>query len=234
MPLEMEAITTAFGLRPRDGTPHAPWEGRLASSQVTAIHIGMGPALTKDALRALFEGAGAVDPPIGHVMIAGICGGLDPDLAVGTLINPEVVVDHATGATYDHQPPGAPPRSGKLVTTETATLDVSMSQRFFEQGCVGVDMETSVVAEVCEDHGCRWSVYRCIGDRYFDGLLDQRIVAATNPDGSGNEEEITRLLVEEPDLGPRLARLAHDSVLAARMAAEAAYRGCLVLGNVDP
>jgi adenosylhomocysteine nucleosidase len=224
MPLELNAITAAFGLSRTSDEEGAPWRGRVGGSEVTAIHIGMGPALTRKALVAAFE---TIDPD--HVMIAGICGGLRPDLAVGTLINPEVVIDHASGATYTHSPPGDIVRAGKLVTTEEATLDVARSERFCADGCVGVDMETSAVAEVCEPRGCPWSVYRCIGDRYFDGLLDERIVAATNQDGSGNMAEIQRLLASDPGLSGRLQRLAHDSALAARLAAEAAVRGCLAL-----
>ena len=90
-------------------------------------------------------------------------------------------------------------------------------------------MESSAVAEMCEHYGCAWSVYRCIGDRYFDGLLDQRLVAATNPDGSGNIAEIERLLAAEPDLRAKLQRLTEDTTAAARLAAEAAARGCLAL-----
>ena len=93
----------------------------------------------------------------------------------------------------------------------------------------GVDMESSAVAEVCESRGCPWSVYRCIGDRFFDGLLDERIVALTNPDGSGNTAEIARLLAAEPELAVNLERLSDDTTLAARLAAEAAVRGCLAL-----
>ena len=43
-------------------------------------------------------------------MIAGICGGLDPDLPVGALVNPEIVIDHTSGAAYRHTPPGTRPR----------------------------------------------------------------------------------------------------------------------------
>jgi uridine phosphorylase len=164
-------------------------------------------------------------------MIAGICGGLDPDLAVGTLINPEFITEYTSGASYRHSPPGDMPRTGTLMTTEGATLDHEASRRFFARGCIAVDMESSAVAEVCEAHGCSWSVYRCIGDRYFDGLLDPRIVAATNPDGSGNMTEITRLIEAEPELATKLERLGHDSALAARLAAEAAVRGCLALDD---
>jgi len=100
-----------------------------------------------------------------------------------------------------------------------------------EEGCLGVDMESSAVAEVCEAQGCPWSVYRCIGDRSFDGLLDHRIVALTRPDGSGDRVAIGRLLAAEPELAVRLERLSRDATTAARLAAEAAVRGCVALDD---
>lgn len=225
MPLEMDAITTAFGLTPSSKDTRQPWTGRLGDSDVTCIHIGMGPPLTRVATSRLLE---VGDPP-DHVMIAGICGGLDPDVPVGTLINPETLVLHSTGARYRHTPPGDAPTAGTLVTTEGVHLDIDLTRAFFGDGCVAVDMESAAVAEVCHAHGCAWSVYRCIGDRIYDGYLDERIIALTNEDGSGNVDEIMKLVAEEPELGPKLAQLAHDSALAARLAAEAAARGCLAL-----
>ncbi|HXQ61346.1 MAG TPA: hypothetical protein VN796_03375 [Acidimicrobiales bacterium] len=229
MPLEMHAIVTAFGLSPTSDGEDAPWTGRVGRSDVTAVHIGMGPPLTRVATSRLFDGSVPGHRDVDHVMIAGICGGLDPDIEVGTVINPEIIVEYTSGATYRHNPPGDAPRAGKLMTTEEATLDSELSKRFREEGCLGVDMESSAVAEVCEARGCPWSVYRCIGDRFFDGLLDQRIVAATNPDGSGNMAEIERLLAAEPELAVKLERLSSDTTRAARLAAEAAVRGCLAL-----
>ena len=229
MPLEMSAIVTAFGLSPADETAGGPWVGHVGNSSVTAIHIGMGPTLTRVATSRLFDETGSDVVRVDHVMIAGICGGLDPDLEVGTLINPETVIEHASGATYRHTPPGDAPLVGSLVTTEQATLDRELSRQFLEQGCLGVDMESSAVAEVCEDQDCPWSVYRCIGDRYFDGLLDPRIVALTNPDGSGDTAAIGRLIAAEPEVAANLKRLRDDTTRAARAAAEAAVRGCIAL-----
>jgi purine-nucleoside phosphorylase len=229
MPLEMHAIVTAFGLSPVSDAKGGPWTGRVGHSDVTAIHIGMGPPLTRVATSRLFDPTVPDHVPVDHVMIAGICGGLDREIEVGTLINPDIIIEYTSGATYRHRPPGDAPQAGKLMTTEEATLDSVLSQRFLEQGCLGVDMESSAVAEICEAQGCPWSVYRCIGDRYFDGLLDPRIVAATNPDGSGNTAEIGRLIAAEPELAVRLERLSHDTTLAARRAAEAAVRGCIAL-----
>jgi nucleoside phosphorylase len=227
MPLELDAVVTAFKLGAAG--EGAPWTGRVGNSDVTAVHIGMGPPLTRTATARLFDKTAPGYVPVDHVMIAGICGGLDPDLEVGTMINPEVVIEHTSGATYRHLPPGDAPQAGKLITTEGVSLDPELSDRFFKDGCLGVDMESSAVAEVCEAHGCPWSVYRCISDRHFDGLLDERIVALANPDGTGNMAEIERLLASEPALATKLERLGHDSALAARLAAEAAVLGCLAL-----
>jgi uridine phosphorylase len=231
MPLEMDAIVTAFGLSPTSDAEGAPWTGRVGRSDVTAVHIGMGPPLTRAATTRLFDESVPGYAPVDHVMIAGICGGLDPDIEVGTLINPEFIIENTSGAAYRHRPPGTTPVAGKLMTMEEATLDHELSRSFFEDGCLAVDMESSAVAEVCEAQGCPWSVYRCIGDRYFDGLLDQRIIDATNPDGSGNIDEITRLLAAEPELAGKLERLSRDTTRAARLAAEAAVRGCLALDS---
>ena len=162
-------------------------------------------------------------------MIAGICGGLDPERPVGSLINAEVIVDHADGTAYTHRPPGDVPLAGKVVTTEEATLDHDMSRRFHAEGFYGVDMESSAVAEVCEARGCAWSVYRCIGDRWVDGLLDERIVALTNQDGSGDADGFRALIAAEPEIAVMLERLSRETAMAARLAAEAAVRGCLAL-----
>jgi nucleoside phosphorylase len=231
MPLEMDAIVTAFGLSPTGDAGRTPWTGLVGNSDVTALHIGMGPPSTRAALSRLFDGSASDHVPVDHVMIAGICGGLDPDLEVGTLINPEIIIEYSSGAMYRHTPPGDTPQAGKLITTEGATLDSELSKRFFADGCLGVDMESSAVAEVCEAHGCPWSVYRCIGDRWFDGLLDPRFVALTNPDGSGNTAEIGQLIAAEPELAAKLERLGRETTMAARLAAEAAVRGCVALDS---
>jgi nucleoside phosphorylase len=229
MPLELHAIVTAFGLAATGEGKGAPWIGRVGHSDVTAIHIGMGPALTRDATSRVLDEGRAGNRPVDHVMIAGICGGLDPDVPVGTLVNPELLVLHSTGATYAHHPPGDAPVAGKLITTEGVSLDLDLTAGFFTDGFVAVDMESAAVAEVCEARGCPWSVYRCISDRPFDGLLDDRLVALSNPDGSGNRAELEKLLAADPTLAARLEQLSRDCSNAARLAAEAAARGCLAL-----
>ena len=229
MPLELDAIVAAFGLAKTGERKGARWVGRVGNSDVTAVHIGMGPTLTREAIARVLDEAAATGRPVDHMMNAGICGGLDPDVPVGTLINPEVLVLHSTGAEYRHHPPGDAPLAGKLITTEGVSLDPDLTGKFFADGFVAVDMESAAVAEVCEAQGIPWSVYRCISDRPFDGLLDERLLAMTNPDGSGNFSELERLLAEDPTLAGKLEQLAHDTANGARLAAEAAVRGCLAL-----
>jgi len=228
LPLELDAVVSAFGLEPI-GSDRTLWTGRCGGSIVTARRPGMGPAAARAATARLFD-----DPPPGggnvdHVMVVGICGGLDPALEVGTVLTPGQVVDLASGATYHHHLPGDLPCSGTLATTEVVTFDPGLNRRLAADGVLGIDMETSAVAEVCEGHGCSWSVYRSISDRYVDGLLDPQIVALTGSDGSVDLDALTRLLADDPGLAPRLERLGLDAALAARRAAEAAVRGCLAL-----
>jgi len=228
LPLELDAVITAFGLEPADAEPLL-WTGRCGRSYVSARRIGMGPAAARAATSQLFEESLTHYRVVDHVMVVGICGGLEPDLAVGTVINPELVVDLASGATFHHHPPGDRARSGSLVTVEEVTFDPELSRRLGADGAQGLDMETSAVAGVCEHRGCPWSVYRCISDRYVDGLLDPRVVALTGSDGEVDLDTLTRLLAEDPGLATRLERLGHDAELAARLAAEAAVDGCLAL-----
>jgi nucleoside phosphorylase len=210
MPMEMDAITAAFKLSPDGEGPQATWSGQVGQSDVTAVHIGMGPPLTRLALEGLFDERAPGYRPIDHVMNAGICGGLDPALPTGTVINPEFLIEHSTGLSYANGSPSEVPRRGTLITTDDATTDHDRSRSFFDEGCIAVDMESAAVADFCSKAGVPWSIYRCIGDRWFDGLLDERVLAATNPDGSGNMEEIRRLM-EDPQIKANLERLGRET-----------------------
>lgn len=228
MPLELDAVVAAFGLEPSDdGT--ATWSGRVGRTAVTVLRTGMGPARAREATEELLDRDGSGGRPMDHVMVVGICGGLDPGLPVGTVLRPDVVVDYVTGARFDHTPPGDGPTSGGIVTTEGVAFDDDLSRVLAAQGFTGVDMESSAVAGACAVRGLPWSVHRCISDRYVDRLLDPRIVAFTDADGNVDVDAVVRLLDAEPEIGPKLERLGRDAADAARLAAEDALAACLVL-----
>ena len=228
MPLELDAVVAAFGLEPAVGGGES-WTGRVGRTTVTAVRTGRGPARARAVTDQVLDGSGSGDPPVGHVMVVGVCGGLDPALPVGTVLRPDVVVDYATGARFRHLPPGDGPTSGGIVTTEGGEFDDGLSRALAARGFTGVDMESSAVAGVCETRGVSWTVHRCISDRYVDGLLDERIVAFTDADGNVDVDAVVRLLEEDPDLGPRRERLGRDAAEAARLAAEDALAVCRLL-----
>jgi len=231
LPLELDAVVAAFGLVPSDGgaDDDGTWTGRCGGSAVTAVRIGMGPGPAATATARLLDSAASAGAPVDHVMVVGICGGLDPGIDVGTVLAPERVVDHTTGDTYRPAPTTGGDRTGALVTTECVHVDDGLSRRLLADGALGVDMESAAVARVCEERRRPWSVHRCISDRWVDGLLDPRVVALTDADGTTDVEALGRLLTDEPELLPRLEQLGADSVLAARRAAGDAVRACLAL-----
>src|SRR5205823_7067565 len=69
MPLELDAIVAAFGLKPDGESPSTRFTGGVGGSDVTAIHIGMGPPATRAATAKLLDAA-SDDAPVDHVMIA--------------------------------------------------------------------------------------------------------------------------------------------------------------------
>ena len=232
MPLELDAVVAAFGLEPADGG--VILTGRVGGSAVTALRTGMGPAPARRETERALDRGGPGGPPVDHVMVVGICGGLDPDIPVGTVLRPDVVVDHATGARFRHTPPGDRPTSGGIVTTEAVTFDDDLSRSLAARGFTGVDMESAAVAGACVARGRPWTVHRCISDRYVDRLLDPRIVSLTDADGNVDVDALLRLLDEDPTLGPRLDRLGHDAAEAARLAAEDALAACVALDRAGP
>ncbi len=232
MPLELDAVVAAFGLGPAaDGGDS--WTGRVGRSTVTAVRTGMGPDRARVATDQVLDRSGSGDPPVDHVMVVGVCGGLDPDLPVGTVLRPDTIVDHATGARFRHIPPGDGPTSGGIVTTGGVEFDDDLSRDLAARGFTGVDMESSAVAAVCATRGLPWTVHRCISDRYVDGLLDPRIVALSDADGNVDVDAVVRLLEDEPGLGPTLERLGHDAAEAARLAAEDALAACRALDRAE-
>ena len=153
--------------------------------------MGPGPAATATA--RLLDSAASEGTPVDHVMVVGICGGLDPGIDVGTVLAPERVVDHTTGDTYRPAPTTGGDRTGALVTTECVHVDDGLSRRLLADGALGVDMESAAVARVCEERRRPWSVHRCISDRWVDGLLDPRVVALTANALQGDREKFLGL-----------------------------------------
>jgi adenosylhomocysteine nucleosidase len=221
MPSELRPIVRRLGLT-RTGGAASEHAGKVGTMEVRAVHTGMGTAKAAAATEAALAEGG-----VERVVVCGIAGGVDPSLAIGDLIAPEVVVDHASGATFVPTPwdPAAVPR-GRLCTTDELIVQPDRVERLREEGVIALDMETSAVAAVCERHGVPWSVIRAISDRADDGSVDREIMTLTDRDGRPDLKGLLRYLGPKPWRIAKLAKLAKGATLAADTAAAALAAGC--------
>ena len=215
---ELKAIIASFGLKPAKGDPVFSHAGAAGDWSVVSLVIGMGPARAREATRTTLAAG-----PLDHVMVVGIAGGLDPGLPVGSLLVPSRVQLYPDGPEYRAHP--IPPRqaSGGLMTTDGLFDDDDIWRPILERGFGAVDMEAAGVAEVCEEAGVPWSVYRGISDRPDEHIVDQAVFSLSKPDGSADPLALAKYLARDPRRAKALAHLNRCMQEAAAAAADAAF-----------
>ena len=215
---ELKAVVKAGGLRETHDDAVFSHSGLVGDWSVGAFVIGMGPELARRATRRALDAGGA-----DHVMVVGIAGGLDPALPVGSLLVPARVQLYPDGPEYHSHP--IPPREGTggLMTTDGLFDDEEVWRPILERGFGAVDMEAAGVAEVCEDAGVDWSVYRGISDRPDEHIVDQAVFGLSKPDGSADPVAVAKYLARDPRRAKALAHLNRCMQVSARDAAEAAF-----------
>ena len=219
MEIELAPLTRALGLS-HDGELH---RGTAGDVEVIALVTTMGMAAGERAAQRL------LDVGVDRVIVVGIAGGVDPaTVKIGDVVIPETVIDRRTRKS--HGPPlspDTPPRGTISCGDELITDPVHLAE-MGATGVIAVDMETAAVAAVCEAAGVPWSAFRGISDYAGEGLVDQELFEATNPDGTGNPGAIKRYLEAHPEKVEVLKRLARDTTIATEAAAAAAIRSCAI------
>ena len=221
MPIELTPVTEKLSLAETTVGGVSMHSGTLNGRPVVAIVTGMGTAFAREGTQRLLD---AVD--IAHVLVVGITGAVDNDTPIGTLVLPDIVYNSGTGAEFRHVPLVEAPHHGTMWTTDVIITDLDRIAALKEQGVVSFDMETAVIAELCEARGIPWSVFRVISDRATDGSVDEEIFKLSNQDGTPNRENIERYMRDHPERLPVLAQMAKDSKLATETAADAAIAAC--------
>ncbi len=162
-----------------------------------------------EVLRARLSAAIASQRPAGLLSI-GLAGGLDPALAVGTLVVGTRVAGLAADAGWATRllaaNPGAIAGGVAGVATPAATV-ADKARLHAEAGAVAVDMESHVVAEVAAAHGLAFAVLRVIGDGAFDTLPAAARVPLT-PDGGVRMAAVLAAVARRPWQIPALIGLA--------------------------
>jgi adenosylhomocysteine nucleosidase len=215
---ELKAIVKSFGLKATPSDTVFSHGGMAGQWWVGTLVTGMGPALAGEATHRALS-AGSID----HIMVIGIAGGLDPALPIGSLLVPERVQLYPDGPVFKSHPVPARQAAGALMTTDGLFDDDEVWRPIVERGFGAVDMEAAGVAEVCEEAGVDWSVYRGISDRPDEHIVDQAVFSLSKPDGSADSLAVAKYLARDPRRAKALAHLNKCMQLAARTAADAAF-----------
>ncbi|MGE4544841.1 MAG: hypothetical protein AB7D06_12110 [Pedobacter sp.] len=131
------------------------------------VRCGMGPEKAARAAALLIEQG------VTHLGIAGVSGGLDPDLGSGQLVLASEVVDE-DGKSWPVDPSfqrtltacfGREIRSGSILTTAEPLLNVAQKKLWFERTkALAVDMESAAVAQMASAAGLPFFALRAICD----------------------------------------------------------------------
>jgi nucleoside phosphorylase len=221
MPIERQPLVDKLALTETaiGGVPvHA---GTVDGRDIVAIVTGMGTELATTGTRRLLDAV-----PVRWVLVVGITGALESETPIGTLMNPELVVNSETGREFRPAPLVEGTPAGRMWTTNGLTTGTRDLEALRAQGVISLDMETAAIAELCESRGIRWSVFRTISDRANDGTVDEEVFRLSNQDGTPNPEAIKRYFAEHPERVPLLAKMADDAKLATHNAVDAAVSAC--------
>jgi adenosylhomocysteine nucleosidase len=221
MPMELRPLVKKLSLHKTQVGGVTVHTGTVAGREAVAIVTGMGTKLATKGTQRLLEIL-SVD----RVVVVGITGAVENITPIGTLILPEVVVNSATGTQHRPTPLGDGTPSGTMWTTDVLLTESDVVAELRKRGVVSLDMETAAIAEVCEQRGIPWSVFRVISDRATDGSVDAEVFHLSNQDGTPNGPAIARYFAKHPGRIPQMARLAKGAKLATDTAADAAIQAC--------
>jgi len=187
----------------------APTAHEAAAIGNGALVCGAGPRAA-EAVGAMLSDAGA-----GLVLVAGVCGGLDPSLAPGDLVLARRAVSvsggemFAQGALFEAarramRSSGLGFVSSSLFTTGRPVADRAEKTALWNaHGAGGVDMETYGVAQTADAHGVPWLALRAVLDPAHAGLP----ASLRGWQGEG-DAAVLRRAVRRPLEWPSYARLA--------------------------
>jgi nucleoside phosphorylase len=153
------------------------------------------------------------------VLITGLCGGLDPNLSSGQVIQFSQIVDDPTGKTFDAA--GADHirhrlvSSKRIITTRQAKAELHQRRQ-----AAAVDMESASIAAICEKLNLRWSCIRAVCDP-ADEALPAQLSQIVRPNGTTSVAAGLRTALLGPHRLPAMLRLSRRSRSATRSLANA-------------
>ena len=147
MPMEMRPLAKRLDLEKGEVGGVKLRTGTLDGSPSSGFVTGMGPDLASEGIDRLLA---AVRPE--RVVVFGITGAVEDETPIGAVMMPALVIDHATGRTHEHHPPGGEATAGALWTTNIMTPAEELPG-LIEQGVIALDMETAAYAQSLRARG---------------------------------------------------------------------------------
>jgi adenosylhomocysteine nucleosidase len=215
MPMEMRALAKRLRLQKGQIGGLDLRTGHLDGDPVVGHVTGMGPDLASRGIDRLLAAARPA-----RVVVFGITGAVEDQTPIGTVMVPARVIDHATGRTHEHHPPGRETTAGALWTTNIMTPPSELPG-LIDQGVIALDMETAAYALSCEREGVPWSVHRAISDHPKDEI-DDELFRTMNLDGTPSWGNILRYVAKHPVRSAGMLSVAKNGKLATENAADAA------------
>ncbi|HET8608472.1 MAG TPA: hypothetical protein VFM11_01915 [Burkholderiales bacterium] len=215
--------------------------GIVAALHAEARSLGCGsrrtaPATATDGCLIRVSGIGRdnartaaqtlIDAGAAALVSWGYCGGLDPHLACGTLVLPDMVIA-ADGTIFYTDPvwrahlrrllAGRVAISGGSLAESTEPVaDVRRKRALFERcGAVAVDMESAAVAAMATRAGLPFVAIRAVVDVARRGL-PRRVLRAVDSSGNVRPARMAAALAASPHEWPGVFRTARDARTARR------------------
>ena len=185
-------------------------EARLARPWGLPVAVGGGTAA--GAMQAAEHLAGTVDALVSF----GLAGGLDPSLAPGALLVPQLVMDEGTWTTDPALNTALGGSTGHvLLGGGTVLATTSQKRAAFEAGAHAVDLESGAVARVAARLGLPFAVLRAVCDA-ADRALPQAAMVALDARGRIGGLHVLAAALSNPRELSGLFALARDAGLARR------------------
>jgi adenosylhomocysteine nucleosidase len=188
-------------------------EARIARRLGHPVAVGGGgPAGAEEAARRLLaDGAGAL-------LSFGLCGGLDPALAPGTVLIPQTVLDggtrHATSSDIA-APFGALTPHLLLAVTRIVATAAEKRRLHDATGAAAIDIESGAVARVAAASGRPFAVLRAVCDPAWEDLPPAALVALDSH-GAIGFLKVLAALARHPAQLPALMALAGHAAAGRR------------------
>jgi adenosylhomocysteine nucleosidase len=221
MRTEFRPLREPLALERADGDDSPYHRGGIGEVEVVATMTGIGTTAATIVTERLLD-----DHDVDHVIVVGVAGGLGPDLDVGDMVVPEVVVDRPNDRSYRATPIGGVVPAGTIVTSDEFNYPQPILDRFVSEGVLALDMETGSVAAVCEARGVPWTAFRSLSDHVTKAPVETAVLGLARPDGTANVPALIRYLAPKPWRIRHLSRLAKGSNVATKAAARAAVDAC--------